>query len=105
MEILIIILVIGWGLYKYSKLNIQRGSETVRAYLFLQMVEDGTPPEAARALTQDMIVSNLDAQIIREAMAYVKETQGGMQFPMIRSAYAQGMTSRLPGWYRSILQM
>ena len=105
MEVLIIILVIGWGLYQYNKFNIRNGAETVRAYLFLYMIENGISPEEARARTHDIIVSDLDTRIIRDAMAYVKEAQGGMQFPMIRAAYAQGMTSRLPGWYRSIIQV
>lgn len=105
MEILILIAVIIWGLYQYNKFNIRNGAEAVRAYLFLYMIENGFSPEEARARTHDVVVSDLDTRIIRDAMAYVRETQGGMQFPMIRAAYAQGMTSRLPGWYRSIIQV
>ena len=105
MEILIIVLIIGWGIYQYNKFNIRNGAETVRAYLFLNMIENGFPPEVARARTHNIVVSDLDSRIIREAMAYVKEAQGGMQFPLVRAAYAQGMTSRLPKWYRSIIQV
>lgn len=105
MEALIIILVIGWGLYQYNKFNTRNGAETVRAYLFLKMIDSGFSREEARNRTHDIVVSNLDTRIIRDAMAYVKEAQGGMQFPLIRTAYAQGMTSRLPAWYRSIIQV
>lgn len=105
MEILILIAIIIWGFYQYKKITIRNGGETVRAYLFLYMVEGGSSPEEARAMTNNVDVVDLDTRIIRDAMAYVRETQGGMQFPMIRAAYAQGMTSRLPGWYRSIIQV
>lgn len=105
MEILILIAVIIWGFYQYKKITIRNGGETVQAYLFLYMVEGGTSPEEARAITNNVDVVNLDTQIIRDAMAYVRETQGGMQFPMIRTAYAKGMTSKLPGWYRALAQI
>ena len=68
------------------------------------------PMTRGKPLADVLDLPNVDklepaTRIIRDAMAYVKETQGGMQFPMIRAAYAQGMTSRLPGWYRSIIQV
>ena len=75
MEILILIAVIIWGFYQYNKFNIRNGAETVRAYLFLYMIEDGFSREEARDRTHDVVVSDLDTRIIRDAMAYVRETQ------------------------------
>lgn len=105
MELLIILLLIGAGIYQLFRMNIRNGAETVRAYMFLHMLQNGASTEQARAVTGGVDVSEVNQDIIRDAMAFVRETQDGKQIPLIRTAYAKGMASRLPGWYRSIMQL
>ncbi len=101
MEALIILLLVGAGIYQFFKINIRNGAETVRAYMFLQMLHNGASTDQARAVS-NVDVSEVNQEVIRDAMDFVRLTQDGKQLPLIRTAYAKGMLSRLPGWYRSI---
>lgn len=101
MEIVIFLLLIGAGIYLIFKINIKNGAETVRAFMYLYALSKGVSPDEARRIT-DVDVSNVNPQVIRDAMDFVREQNDGKQLPLIRSAYEKGMLSRLPKWYRSL---
>lgn len=100
MELLIILLLVGFGIYQLLRFNMRNGAEAVRAHLFLSLLHDGMSVEEARHMT-DIDVSELDPRITANAVSFIREHHDGKQLPIIRNAYRKGMNSRLPGWYRS----
>lgn len=90
MELLLILIAIGIGGYLFIRGNIKRGTETVRAYVYIGCIANGrTTEEANEAARAD--ISNGPTEIIRAAMNEVKYKYDGKQLSLIRKAYTLGM--------------
>lgn len=78
--------------------NAERGKTFVRAYYYLEALEAGigfTPEQAngsASSLFESWSDPDVDNKVIRRAMAYAKEQNGGNQLPIIEEARAKGFT-------------
>jgi hypothetical protein len=101
MELLLVVAVLGVGAYQFFKLNTARGVETVRSYVFLDGVLSGHPVSEANAVAAYDVASG-PTDIIQNAMVRVSRDYGGEQLSMIADAYKEGMTPRLPFWYRTL---
>lgn len=104
MELFIILLLAGFGIYQLLRFNMRNGAETVRAYLFLSLLHDGMSVDQARQMA-NVDVSELDPRIISNTVAFVQEYFHGKQFPLIQAAYEKGMDSHFPNWYRQLKQI
>lgn len=90
MEAAAVVILIGVIVYFFLKSNTQRGTNAVRAYLYLRAINDGASTTEANRIAQADIVAG-STQIIREAQQYVRSAYGGKQLPMIEEARRRGL--------------
>ncbi|MCD2183591.1 hypothetical protein [Rhizobium sp. GN54] len=98
---LIVLALIGWGLYTFFKFNTKRGAETVRAHVFLGRIEAGEHAETANNAAR-LDVLNAPTSLILEAKARIAEQFDGKQGPMIAKSYGLGMTPQISPWLRTL---
>ncbi|MHA6644609.1 hypothetical protein [Mesorhizobium sp. A623] len=99
----VLVLAAGLGIYFFLKSNTRRGSETVRAYVYLgRLAAGGSQDEANSAASGNMMDG--PEHVIRDAMAAVKSDYGGKQRSMIAEAYRLGMWSRKPNTASKIIE-
>lgn len=92
-ELLIILVVLGVGIFFFLKGNTQRGVNTVRAYVFLNALKAGTTTEEAnKRASYD--VANGPTQTMRAALNYARQHYSG-QIDMINDAKRQGLAVEL----------
>ena len=77
--------------------NVERGKTFVRAYYYLEALENhGDPPETANTLASSLFEAwsdpDADNRIILRATQYAKYHHGGNQLPTIEEARAKGFT-------------
>jgi hypothetical protein len=77
--------------------NVERGKTFVRAYYYLEALENhGDPPETANTLAFSLFEAwsdpDADNRIILRATEYAKQYRGGNQLPTIEEARAKGFT-------------
>lgn len=103
MEI-VIICILGFCAYKlYRFVTVRMGLEAVRAYMYLNMLNEGVTPEEAN-LTVWRAVLEPHSPFMQHvtAMAHLEYStvHDGKQLPMIGHAYRMGLRSSMPTWYR-----
>ncbi len=77
--------------------NVERGKTFVRAYYYLEALENhGDPPETANTVASSLFEAwsdpDADNRIIVRATQYAKQHHGGNQLPTIEEARAKGFT-------------
>ena len=77
--------------------NVERGETFVRAYYYLEALENhGEPPETANIVASSLFEAwsdpDADNRIIVRATQYAKQQHGGNQLPTIEEARAKGFT-------------
>ncbi|MFG1312851.1 hypothetical protein [Xanthobacter autotrophicus] len=102
MEALLVLGLLGWGVYRFFKLNTAVGAETLRAYVYLELLLKDAPPQKAQELAgRDM--SELKSAFIKHIQHEIRYVHDGKQGPLIAEAYRHGMVSKLPRWYRDLI--
>ncbi|MCR4520280.1 hypothetical protein [Bosea sp. 47.2.35] len=92
------------GAVWFFKNNTRRGAETVRAYVYLNLIESGVDKLLANHAV--LHVMNVEPDVIRSAKLAVARVYGGKQIPMIADAYLAGMLPQLsPGTASRIVQV
>ncbi|MDX8432851.1 hypothetical protein RFN25_05315 [Mesorhizobium abyssinicae] len=104
MEILLVLIVLGAGVFYFLKGNVRRGAETVRASIFLTGLESGSTVAEAN-LVASMDAEHMPASMIHNAMDHVRLFYGGKQLPMIAEAYRKGMKPKLAIWNQVLIDM
>lgn len=102
MELLVLVILIGWGIVTFLKGNTKRGAETVRAHVYLGGVLAGESVEQANQYAA-LDVASGPREVIDSAIAHVHSAYGGSQRAMIVDAYSKGMKSNLPFWYQQVM--
>jgi hypothetical protein len=82
---------------KKSNGNVERGKTFVRAYYYLEALENhGDPPETANKVASSLFEAwsdpDVDNRVIMRAAQYAKQEHGGNQLPTIEEARAKGFT-------------
>lgn len=90
MEMVAILLLIGVAVYFFFKHSTTRGTNTVRAYLYLRAVNAGLSIADANDYARDDVV-NGPTQTIVDAKEFVRTMYGGKQLPMIAEAKRLGL--------------
>jgi len=92
------------GAVWFFKNNTRRGAETVRSYIYLNLIDSGVDKLLANHAV--LHVMNVEPDVIRSAKLAVARVYGGKQLPMIADAYLTGMLPQLsPGTASRIVQM
>ncbi|WP_137933573.1 hypothetical protein [Mesorhizobium comanense] len=104
MEILLVLIVLGAGVFYFLKGNVRRGAETVRASIFLTGLESGSTVAEAN-LVASMDAEHMPTSMIHNAMDQVRLFYGGKQLPMIAEAYRKGMQPKLTIWNQVLIDM
>lgn len=93
MEIIAAIILAGVVGYCFLKHITKRGSDTVRAFLYLAAIDSGaTVEEANEAVSID--ITNAPTEFIRGAKEHVRIAYEGKQLAMIADAKSQGFRLR-----------
>ncbi|MCA6110867.1 hypothetical protein [Bradyrhizobium cenepequi] len=92
MEIIVVVLPAGVAGYFFLKHSTKRGTDTVRAYLYLRAISGGASVEEANEIAGGDVVSG-STQTIRNAQEHVRIAYGGKQPPMIAEAKRRGLVS------------
>ncbi|THF50652.1 hypothetical protein [Allorhizobium terrae] len=104
MEIIIIGLLAFAG-YRFFRHTSRTGKEAVRAYVYLETLKKGLPPEDANVMTE-VLLSDVGKDLAINAMNMAKleyaTVHRGKQLPMIGYAYRQGMQTTMPFWYQKM---
>jgi len=104
MEFLIFLALAGWGGFKLFKLSTAMGGETLRAYVFLEALLNDAPLHIAQTMAaRDM--ADLPTELILHIKREIGSVHGGKQTPLIAEAYKWGMMSKVPSWYRSLIEL
>lgn len=104
MEFLVFLALAGWGGFKLFKLSSAMGGEALRAYIFLEsLLNDVSLRTAQEMASRDM--ADLPTEIIQRIRQEIASVHGGKQTPLIVEAYNWGMTSKIPSWYRSMIEL
>lgn len=93
MELLVVVLALGAGLYFFFKRNTERGANTVRAYMYLSAIREGCTVEEANQIA-NTDASELSSQMIHGAKLQVQTHYGGKQLPFIADAVRAGFVPR-----------
>ncbi|MFG1332923.1 hypothetical protein V5F41_16950 [Xanthobacter autotrophicus] len=102
MEVLLALGLLGWGVYRFFKLNTDIGTETLRAYVYLELLLKNAPPQKAQELAgRDM--SELNSAFIKHVQHEVRYVHGGKHWALIAEAYRHGMVSKLPRWHSDLI--
>ncbi|CDX49842.1 hypothetical protein MPL1032_100247 [Mesorhizobium plurifarium] len=104
MGILLVLIVLGGGVWYFLKGNVRRGAETVRASIFLTGLESGHTVAEAN-LMASMDAEYMPTPMILNAMDHVRLFYGGKQLPMIAEAYRKGMKPKLAFWNQVLIDM
>lgn len=99
MYIIVIAGLLAWGAYQFFKYNTNSGAETMRAYLYLEALLNGETKNAAQTLASANM-TDLDAEVTHHIVKEIRPVHAGRQLPLVAEAYRQGMSSRMPRWYR-----
>jgi hypothetical protein len=91
MEAVAVVILIGLAVYFFLKHITRRGTDTVRAYLYLRAINAGVSVREANQMAQVDLVTN--SHYIPEAKEYVRIAYGGKQLPMIADARRLGLLS------------
>ncbi|WP_153515156.1 hypothetical protein [Agrobacterium sp. ICMP 6402] len=100
--VMFLILILGalaWGAYQFFKYNTNSGAETLRAYIYLEALLRGDGRETAQSLVSGNMI-DLDTEVMQHIVNEIRIVHAGRQLPLVAEAYRQGMSSRMPGWYR-----
>lgn len=95
MEAILILALLGAGLFWFFKRNTESGRRFVRAYLFLELLESGSSVQEANSVAKRMYFSkysdgDADTRAIHRARAYAAHAHAGKQLPVIAMAVAKG---------------
>lgn len=102
MEIIIIGLLAFAGYWLFRRTT-QGGTEAVRAYLFLEALNNGLPVETANAIADHILADPSSERVKnakRTALMEYKLLHGGKELPVIGHAYRHGMRSTMSDGYR-----
>lgn len=102
MYTIVVIAVLGWAAYKFFRFNTALGTETVRAYYYLEAFMQGEDALNANRYAHFSIINGEPASIQR-VVDEIKSTHDGKQGPIIAEAYRRGMLPMIPTWYRKVL--
>jgi len=91
MEAVAVVILIGLAVYFFFKHITRRGTNTVRAYLYLRAINAGASVREANQMAQVNLMTN--SHHIPEAKEYVRIAYGGKQLPMIAHARKLGLLS------------
>jgi len=101
MELIVLVAVVVGGVVMLARATKLRGTETVRAHIFLMgQTRSKTEAEANRAA--DVDVESGPTELIHDAMLHLNAKYAGKQTRMIAAAYKRGMKPKLPKWYQSL---
>lgn len=104
MEILLVLIALGAAVFYFLRGNVRRGTETVRASIFLTGLESGHTVAEAN-LVASMDAEHMPTSMIHNAMDHVRLFYGGKQSPMIAEAYRKGMKPKLAVWNQVLIDM
>lgn len=79
------------------------GLEAVRAYMYLNMLNEGVTPQEANLTVRQAVLEPYSPFMQHvTAMAHLeyRTVHDGKQLPMIGHAYRKGLQSNMPSWYR-----
>ena len=93
MEAVAVVVMICVGVYYLFKHTTDRGTNTVRAYIYLCAINDGATAEEANKLAK-VDAAYLPKLTIRDAQEHVQSLYGGKQLPMIAEATRLGFMQR-----------
>ena len=88
-SLFIIILVAGGLVVLFMRANTRRGVRTVRAYLFLKALENGTSLDEAHAASQ-VDPDNVPKRHIHDTMLYLQKHHRGRQELLLKAAEKAG---------------
>lgn len=91
MGTLLLIVLIGAAAYFVLRQATKRGTNTVRAYMFLRAMSEGASVQEANQIARIDLTSSSHHTFVREAQEYVRTAYGGKQLPMIADAMRRGL--------------
>ncbi|MCU4180861.1 hypothetical protein [Bosea sp. BH3] len=107
MEIIILALLAFAG-YQFFRTNTRAGREAIRAYLFLERVNQGKSARDGNAFV-DAALHDLGSDMATISIGMAKrayaEVHGGKVLAVVGYAYRQGLRPAMPFWYGIIAQM
>lgn len=92
MGTIIVLSLIGAAAYFLFRHVTERGTNTVRAYLYLRAIDGGASVREANEMAHVDLTSGAHHLSIPEAQKYVKIAYGGKQLPMIEDAQKLGLS-------------
>jgi len=90
MEVIVVILLIGVAAYFLLRHATERGTNTVRAYLYLRAINGGASVQEANDMAQIDLSNN--SHLIPVAKEYGRVVYSGKQLPMIEEARRLGFS-------------
>lgn len=98
MELLIVLAAVAIGAFFFLRHSTRRGTEAVRAYVYVGSIKAGrTVEEANRAVARDM--ADVPPAILNATVSELKGVYSGRQLVLIGEAYLLGMQPRMSNAY------